>query len=159
MAKSFLLRNQGGEICGYLVQKEGFLCCRADCPHEGAALYVSADSGAVDRFEFPAEAGECSWEYAKNAESAYVCVHDRLAMDTGGHARIAYRKSAVSADGEKKASVQKMKGDSEQELQDAAVSFNENRTFPQRRWPPPVLIDCARYRDGRWIDQNIELQK
>ena len=145
----------------------------------GVSVVAAAQDGSIRYFPLGDTAREYTWECTESPiEAAYVQRGEALIMDTGEKARELYRRiEAESAYRERGKPIQGEKpecganptvqertdrepairipaaspDDSEREIVIAGI---QRREYPQRRWPPPVMLRAPIYVSGKWIDES-----
>ena len=152
MRESYVLKRRNGEICGYIMARNGQLCVRLpDDKGMAQITAVYADEGRT--FEGKLDGSENT--YAGSGErllGAYVCSDGKLLMDTGEAARSAFERAE-----RRKTSVQKpqsaLKRNAREEMEQAREQreIREDKTeAAERRWPPPPCMPGAEYVNGAW---------
>lgn len=156
MRKSFVFRDAKGRLKGYLMQQEGRISLRIDGGGKDAELTVIREDGRTQTFALSDGRSESSWEDGGGpVVAAYVSQSDMLLMDTGAIAR---EKYAQLLDGKRrKANVLKQPcAEPKPQRQNKAEPerCSAQRVFPQKRWPPPVLMMHPAYEAGRWMERD-----
>ena len=165
MAKSFVFRDGKGRLCGYLLHREGELSCRIDAAICDARLSVVAQTGQVRTYTLTQGKTESIINDSPvEIEGAYVWDDDALVMDTGEIARQKY--ADMIAEREKRDTRSRLKMKTSEPEKDGGEAYrdekqeethcarNPQEIHPQRRWPPPVLLDKAVYQAGRWTERT-----
>ena len=175
MGRSFVLRQPGGTMAGYMTAGREEVRLRAQgIPAAGGELtLLDAHGGrtvralACDAREqaLPGVAGEIAGAYAIGG-GRLLFATDAQAMDAGERAllmrgrRAAGGKDARKAVHEKAAPAGGAEADGRRQADDerdlektgSLSSARDERmdALPQRRWPPPPCLRGARYAGGRW---------
>ena len=180
LQKSFVFRDRDDRLCGYLIQQEERISCRLYDNVTGASLAAATEDGAVMRVELQGGLKEYAWDGGcGEIYAAYVELGGVLLMDTGEEGRMLFRKAAadrqrVKPEKEKEACVPAAPAEQAATEQSAGGQLEcgteapaaaepdvrhgkgaddgQNRAYPQRRWPPPILMRAPVYASGRWRD-------
>ena len=173
MAKSLLLRDREGRMCGYLQLNQNVLRCRITVwevhaktnAHTEAELIVYKASGDEERF--PVEACGCEQCFPASVQSlsgAVIVQRGNLRLFTDEKSAQRYERAQRQKPKETQETKITMPQEEKgmQEEGKAALSAappadepaRQEFSWPQRRWPPPVCMPSAVYLQGRWVEQE-----
>lgn len=168
MAKTFVMKDDQGRIGGYLIQNDDCVFCGLCHALEGTKLFIMDECGEESRYELMGKKEQTFRFSGKAIVCAYVCRGNELLMDTGERAK-SYRESrkmeriSLEIKRENGNAITKIKTEDTEakktEIETAARQIEPWDTcsktpFPERRWPPPVVMDDAVYLDGRWVEKT-----
>jgi len=184
LTKSFVFRNQNKRICGYLLQRGSEIHVQFQNRGHSARVSIVYEDGEIKSKEIARDGDETVWmDEDKGIIGAYVEQADRILMDTGEAAQCAFLQQKqrmirnrantekdemakklmnMHADEkgvsvtEKDRSENRKTAENEKKTDDLQKECFEMYTMPQRRWPPPALLRCPVYRNGRWIEGDTE---
>jgi len=163
MSRSLMLKNEAGRAVGYVLVRDGCLIARVTGADGQAALAVKDEEGR--RSAYPIDGDGLEWEapYAgQEVIAAYVSQGDSLIALANDESRALFLSREVFCGAE--TAPQKMENPPEfssKEADSSVYTHKENDApgeagalWPERRWPPPVCWPQARYRDGRWTQEE-----
>lgn len=154
MKESYVLKRRSGEIGGYIMARNGQL--RARLPQgEGTVRIAAVYEDGIRTFEGKLDGLESVYPGSgKHLLGAYVCMGEKLLMDTGETARAAFEEAERQrAHARKPGSTRKSAQEENRrtEMRREAVQVENMETgATERRWPPPPCMPGAKYVNGAW---------
>lgn len=148
MTRSFLLKDNGRRVEGYLQVRSDEIRCRVES-ELSAVLILLGMKERKWRFElqaggreqcFPAVQGEIS--------GAVVMQEGAVWLATDDIARCRFSKHAVEPERKKEEEAECRKETAEPSK--PADEMQKSAAWPQRRWPPPPCCPQAMYQRGLW---------
>ncbi len=160
MTASMMLKNESGEIVGFLLQRKGRLVYRIKGQGEAVRLTLLAQGEEAAEFSVCCDGQEREMVYdGLQSDGAYVSLgtlpyawSDRRAQSLCTQKNRQEAKKII----EKSETECKKDDDTNVYQRDEALEREPARSsLPERRWPPPVCWPQARYSCGAWGETEV----
>jgi len=160
VSKYALLKDLTGRVAGYVRADETAVLCRMQLGFAAELAVVFFDGSQKDYALSGGLDEQCIPCDGKNMRGCYVFREDELLLISDEPMRSAFGRRVPSCTGSSaECRVHMSAPDREKQETDTAVSKakeNQERKFPQRRWPQSPCWDTALYCQGSWREPAEE---
>ena len=160
MTASMMLKNESGEIVGFVLQRKGRLIYRIKGQGDAAGMTLLEQGEEAAELSICCDGQEHEAAYdGMQSDGAYVTIGTVPFAWSNRRAKelCALKRGHEEKKNSGKSEMECKKDDSTSVYQRDEVSGREpmRRTLPERRWPPPVCWPQARYGSGVWGETEV----